>query len=117
MKRNKFAITLFIAIVAIVGCTQISNKTDKFLGVWQPINSARNHPITITKSGDNFIIQAPIYDMGDGSYRGDEKLSASYIKEQDKIELSTFFGKVDIIFDANSKHLLYQGVEWEKLNN
>jgi len=96
---------------------QISNTSGKFLGVWQPINTTRNHPITITKSGDNFIVQTPIYDGGNGSYRGDQKLSAYYIKEQDKLEVSTSYGKVDIIFDASSQHLIFYGTELQKISN
>ena len=37
-----------------------------FEGVWKPIGTSRNQPITIKRSGDNFIVQTPIYDAGDG---------------------------------------------------
>lgn len=101
----------------ILKTDKISDAYLKFEGVWKPIGTSRNQPITIKRSGDNFIVQTPIYDAGDGHYRGDQKQPASYIIEHDKLEVSSSFGKMDIIYDSNSKHLIFDGIELKKITD
>ena len=104
---------IVIAITLLTSCNVLEDKSDKFIGTWERIDEPE-HPIVISKSDANFIIQMPQYDAGTGSYRGDMKNPASYIKEQDKLEMSAYGMKFDIIYDTQTNHLLFNSHEYVK---
>lgn len=79
-----------------------SNKTDKFIGTWKSLKS--NSTFTISKVGENFSVSNTR-----GTY------PASYNKENDKLELKAGFNQFDIIYDPNTKRLIVDGEEVEKV--
>ena len=83
-------------------------KSTKFEGTWQNIGNT-GRQLEISKSGDNFIIQASYGDMAN------KKIPATYNKEQDKLEINAGMGTEVLIYDANSKHILVSGLEFEKI--
>ncbi|HSH65505.1 MAG TPA: hypothetical protein VLB84_06835 [Bacteroidia bacterium] len=112
-KSNKIMALIIISITLFTSCNTVADKSDKFIGTWERIDKPE-HPMIISKSGLNLIVQMPHFDAGDGRYRGDDKNSASYIKEQDKLELSVQGFKLDIIYDEKTNYLLFNGKEYSK---
>lgn len=104
---------IVVSITLLASCNTVADKSSKFLGTWERPDKPQ-HPMVISRSGDNFIVQMPNYDAGDGRYRGDDKNSASYIQEQDKLELSFRGLKLDMIYDEATHHLLFSGKEYSK---
>jgi hypothetical protein len=114
MKRNNQVLAVItLVIMLFTSCNPVADKSDRFIGTWERIDKPE-HPMIISKSGSNFIVQIPHFDAGDGRYRGDDKNSASYIKEQDKLELSVQGFKLDIIYDEKTNYLLFNGKEYSK---
>lgn len=118
MKLNKpLKLTVLISIVFF---TSFSCKTkinsDKFLGKWQEITDGNNmHPIIISKSGSNFIVETPILTDGLGQYTGKNRKSpATYNEKGDKLEVSYLGGQIDMIYEEKSKHLIWNGQEFKK---
>lgn len=92
---------------------------DNFIGTWQklgnrPYGTVSQTQLIISKSGRNFTLRfISFYESGE-----DEKKSvASYNKGNGTLEISSGLGKQDVIYDKETKHLLFgSGTEWEKIN-
>jgi hypothetical protein len=114
MKTNNQVLAVITLVITLfTSCTAVadkSDKSDKFIGTWERVDKPE-HPIVISKSGVNFIVQMPYYN---GGYRKDVKNTASYNKDQDKLELSAYGQKIDIIYDEQTNHLLFYGNEYVK---
>lgn len=110
--------TLFVLATSffISSCSKKSDKSDKFIGTWQN-TKVKDFYFTIAKEGTNIIYQEHL--TGTYAQNGDEvseKYSATYNKEQDKLELNTELGPKDINYVQASQHLLKGAGEFQKVN-
>jgi len=101
MKKILFAFTLLFLLASCI------NKSTKFEGTWQSIKNHEDQLI-ITKAGDNFIIQTNYFGQ-------EEKVPAIYNKEKDDLEVSSSLQPILVIYDPNSKHIMFNEYELEKI--
>lgn len=99
MRHLLFLLVIISFTSYLVSCSK--SNPDKFIGKWkkvQPNNPSFKPSVLwqdlyiITKNGNN----------------------TTYVKEGDKLQVNDGGATVDIIFDANTKHLLAGGNEFER---
>lgn len=102
-----------LTLLALISCCQLffgcGNKGDKFVGTWKE-NHSHNYVfsvLTITKSGDNFIIHTH-----NGSL--DRDFTGIYDSANDKITINEADYNSVAIVDPNTKCLFIDGEYFTK---
>ncbi|MFZ4797706.1 MAG: hypothetical protein ACOYMA_09445 [Bacteroidia bacterium] len=101
---------LYLVGALLLILSSCGDKSKNFEGMWQNFkekngnNSPQKNKLwIITKTGKNYILEF-----------NERKFPALYNKEQDKLEVKDGLMTLDIIYDANTKHLFSNGNEYEK---
>ena len=116
MKIRIAALLILTTSIFINSCSNKPDKSDKFIGTWQNMKEQKLY-FTIAKEDTNIILQVHFTGLEAKSDHGpSRKYSATYNKEQDKLELNTEDGKKDIDYVQASQHLLTDGQEFQKVN-
>ncbi|HEY5407039.1 MAG TPA: hypothetical protein VIJ92_08125 [Ginsengibacter sp.] len=114
--KTKIKFYVLLSLIVIASCTSTggdNNDSAKFIGSWeriggQPLTEQNfaNSVITISKPGDNFIVVIA---------QTQKQFNATYDNGKDKLVANTDRGTQDIVFNNDTHHLTFEGLEFENL--